>query len=66
MVRHDRPTRPLWLTYHKTWGYHQRKSNDAPMPVLMRAYGHSSEAQTLEYLFIQERELRDLFLGLEL
>ena len=53
-------------TLRKTWGYHQRKCNDIPVPVLMRAYGHTSEAQTLTYLFIQERELRDLFLGLDL
>lgn len=50
----------------KTWGYHQRKRNDASLPLLMTAYGHSSEAQTLRYLFIQERELRDLFLGMDL
>lgn len=53
-------------TMRKTWGYHQRKSNDAPLPLLMTAFGHRTEAQTLEYLFIQERELRDLFLGLDL
>ncbi|MEW8156799.1 MAG: tyrosine-type recombinase/integrase [Candidatus Thiodiazotropha endolucinida] len=50
----------------KTWGYHQRKDNAAPLPLLMRAYGHATEAQTLSYLNIQERELRDLFLGLDL
>ncbi len=50
----------------KTWGYHQRKLSDAPLPLLMTAYGHSSEAQTLRYLFIQERELRDLFLAMDL
>lgn len=53
-------------TMRKTWGYHQRKNNDAPMPLLMTAYGHSTEAQTLHYLFIQNRELRDLFLGMDL
>ena len=50
----------------KTWGYQQRILNDAPVPLLMRAYGHATEAQTLSYLHIQERELRDLFLGLDL
>lgn len=50
----------------KAWGYHQRKENDAPLPLLMRAYGHATEAQTLAYLDIQERELCDLFLGMEL
>ncbi|MEW8026292.1 MAG: tyrosine-type recombinase/integrase [Candidatus Thiodiazotropha sp.] len=53
-------------TLRKTWGYHQRKINDAPVPLLMRAFGHRSEAQTLAYLHIQNRELRDLFLALEL
>lgn len=50
----------------KTWGYHQRIDNDAPLPLLMRAYGHATEAQTLTYLHIQEREIRDLYLGMEL
>ncbi|MEW8063284.1 MAG: tyrosine-type recombinase/integrase [Candidatus Thiodiazotropha endolucinida] len=53
-------------TMRKTWGYHQRKDNDAPLPLLMHAYGHATEAQTLNYLHIQERDLRDLFLGLDL
>lgn len=53
-------------TMRKTWGYQQRQTNAAPLPLLMSAYGHSTEAQTLTYLFIQDRELRDLFLGLEL
>lgn len=53
-------------TLRKSWGYHQRKRNRAPMPLLMTAFGHSTEAQTLTYLHIQERELRDLFLGMPL
>lgn len=53
-------------TMRKTWGYQQRKLNGAPLPLLMSAFGHSTEAQTLSYLYIQERELRDLFLGMEL
>lgn len=53
-------------TMRKTWGYHQRKNNGAPLPLLTRAFGHRTEAQTLEYLFIQDRELRDLFLGMDL
>jgi len=28
------------LTMRKTWGCRQRKANDAPLPLLMRAYGH--------------------------
>ncbi|WP_316364678.1 tyrosine-type recombinase/integrase [Candidatus Thiodiazotropha sp. CDECU1] len=53
-------------TMRKTWGYQQRKANDASLPLLMSAFGHRTEAQTLEYLYIQPRELRDLFFGLEL
>ncbi|MES9948988.1 MAG: tyrosine-type recombinase/integrase [Candidatus Thiodiazotropha sp.] len=53
-------------TMRKTWGYHQRKDNDAPLPLLMHAYGHATEAQTLNYLHIQERDLTDLFMGLDL
>ena len=53
-------------TLRKTWGYHQRKVNDAPVPLLMRAFGHRSEAQTLAYLHIQNRELHDLFMALDL
>ena len=53
-------------TLRKTWGYHQRKANAAPLPLLMRAFGHTTEAQTMNYLFIQDREIQDLYLGLEL
>lgn len=50
----------------KTWGFHQRKARDVPLPLLMSAYGHRSEAQTLAYLHIQEIELQEVFLGMEL
>ena len=53
-------------TLRKTWGYHQRIDNTAPLPLLMVAYGHKTEAQTLTYLHIQERELRDLYLEVEI
>jgi hypothetical protein len=63
----DRPARALRLALAaQDLGYHQRKRNGASLPLLMIAYGHSSEAQTLRYLFIQERELRDPFLGMDL
>jgi hypothetical protein len=42
------------------------KDNDAPLPLLMRANGHATEAQTLNYLHIQECDLRDLFMGMDL
>lgn len=53
----------------KTWGYHHRINTKQPegiLPKLVRAYGHSSEAQTLEYLCIQPEEIRDLYLQQEL
>jgi hypothetical protein len=53
-------------TLRKTWGYHQRTDNDAPVALLMRAYGHASEWQTLEYLCIQPEEIRELYLQMEL
>lgn len=37
-----------------------------PVALLMRAYGHASETQTLEYLCIQPKEIRDLYLTMEL
>jgi len=53
-------------TLRKSWGYHQRTGNDAPVALLMRAYGHASEWQTLEYLCIQPEEIRELYLTMEL
>ena len=53
-------------TLRKTWGYQQRIRHNAPVALLMRAYGHSSEAQTLEYLCIQPDEIRNLYLNQEL
>jgi len=45
----------------KTWGYHQRISNQASVALLMRAFGHKSEAQTLTYLGIEDDEVRQLY-----
>lgn len=45
----------------KTWGYHQRVKNKNRTPVLMAAFGHTSEAQTLEYLCIQDDEISELY-----
>ena len=47
----------------KTWGYHQRIHNEASVALLMRAFGHTSEAQTLAYLGILPDEIRRLYLG---
>lgn len=58
-------------TMRKTWGFHQAHANRDPqrqmvMPRLMRAFGHSSEAQTMRYLCIQDEEIAELFLTLQL
>jgi len=45
----------------KTWGYHQRTQKNAPVPLLMEAYGHTTQKQTLDYLCIQAEEIRDLY-----
>lgn len=50
----------------KTWGYHQRVTCRASVALLMKAFGHSSEAQTLEYLCVLPDEIKALYLGLEL
>ena len=52
-------------TMRKTWGYHQRVQNNQPIALLMAAFGHTTQAQTMEYLCIQEAEIQDLY-GLEL
>jgi len=55
----------------KTWGFHQARAVQGPgrqmvMPRLMRAFGHSSEAQTIQYLCIQDEEVASLFMSLRL
>lgn len=50
-------------TLRKTWGYHQRKTYHQPLALLTRAFGHSSQWQTLEYLCIQPEEIDELYAG---
>jgi len=45
----------------KTWGYHQRVQNKAAVPLLMEAFGHATQQQTLEYLCIQSEEIQELY-----
>ncbi|AWZ01973.1 tyrosine recombinase XerC [Rhodobiaceae bacterium] len=45
----------------KTWGYHQRVQNRAAVPLLMEAFGHATQQQTLEYLCIQSEEIQELY-----
>lgn len=58
-------------TLRKTWGYHQLRGNTKTpphlvLPLLMEAYGHASQQQTLEYLCIQSDEVASLFMQVEL
>ncbi|MEE8044295.1 MAG: tyrosine-type recombinase/integrase [Thermodesulfobacteriota bacterium] len=48
-------------TLRKTWGFQQRTLKKTPIPLLMDAFGHSSQQQTLEYLCIQEEEIQVLY-----
>lgn len=53
-------------TLRKTWGYHQRTRGNASIPILMVAFGHTTQSQTLEYLCIQADEVQGLYFNLEL
>ena len=48
-------------TIRKTWGYQQRKNNNVPLHVLMVAFGHSTQRQTLNYLCIEQEEVEELY-----
>ncbi len=48
-------------TLRKTWGYQQRGQKNTPIPLLMEAFGHTTQKQTLEYLCIQAEEISELF-----
>jgi len=48
-------------TLRKTWGYQQRIQNNAPIPLLMEAFGHTTQKQTLDYLGVQSHEIQDLY-----
>lgn len=45
----------------KTWGYWQRVEKNTPIPLLMQAFGHATQRQTLSYLGIQEEEIQDIY-----
>ena len=53
-------------TLRKTWGYHQRMTNHASVALLMKAFGHATETQTLQYLGILPQEVHDLYRSMEL
>lgn len=45
----------------KTWGYAQRVQYDQPIDLIMKAFGHSSERETLLYLGILPSEVLALY-----
>ncbi|KAI9130016.1 tyrosine-type recombinase/integrase [Acaryochloris sp. CCMEE 5410] len=47
-------------TLRKTWGYWQYQ-NRTPIPLLMEAYGHQTQQQTLAYLCIQAPEIAEIY-----
>lgn len=51
-------------TMRKTWGFWQYKRG-TPIPLLMEAYGHASQQQTLAYLCITGAEVQEIY-GMEL
>lgn len=53
-------------TLRKTWGYWQRIENNTPIPLLMEAFGHSTQQQTLAYLGIQPQEIQDVYMAVKL
>lgn len=52
-------------TMRKTWGYWQYQKG-TPIPLLMEAYGHTTQRETLNYLCIQSNDVQALFTSLEL
>ena len=49
-------------TLRKTFGYHQRLAGTS-LPILLVAFNHSNQRQTLSYLGIEEEELTEAFLN---
>ena len=47
-------------TGRKTWGYWQRMKG-AAIPLLMEAFGHATQQQTLSYLCIQAQEVEEMY-----
>ena len=47
-------------TLRKTWGYWQYKRG-VPLPLLMEAFGHATQQQTLGYLCIQSRDIKQIY-----
>ncbi|NEP19322.1 MAG: tyrosine-type recombinase/integrase [Leptolyngbya sp. SIO4C1] len=48
-------------TLRKTWGYWQRMERGTAVPLLMEAFGHASQQQTMQYLGIQADEIAEIY-----
>ncbi|MGA7935157.1 MAG: tyrosine-type recombinase/integrase [Kovacikia sp.] len=48
-------------TLRKTWGYWQRMERSTAIPLLMEAFGHATQQQTLAYLGIQSNEIAAIY-----
>lgn len=48
-------------TLRKTWGYWQRIERGTAVPLLMEAFGHATQQQTLAYLGIQSEEIAQIY-----
>jgi integrase len=50
-------------TLRKTFGYHQRVTFNVGVAELMVTFNHSSQRQTLDYLCIQDEEIRSIYMN---
>lgn len=50
-------------TLRKTFGYHQRVTFKTELPTLMVAFNHSSQRQTLDYLGVENQEVKAAFMN---
>jgi len=50
-------------TLRKTFGYHQRVTFGVGIPELMVTFNHSSQRETLEYLCIQDEEVKSIYMN---
>ncbi|NEZ54114.1 hypothetical protein DXZ20_00015 [Leptolyngbyaceae cyanobacterium CCMR0081] len=55
----QRPQTPSH-TLRKIWGLRQR-DRGTPIPILMEAFGHTSQQQTMQYLGIQAEEIAQIY-----
>lgn len=50
-------------TLRKTFGYHQHVNHGVSLPILMEAFNHSSQKQTLAYIGIDDEVIQNIFLN---